>query len=289
MAAARLLVIVFGALLAGCGSGSPVGANPSASAHPTTTPPVSASSEPALPPGIPVAGGPPAGGQPWFLAVGDSVTFGTSADPARAGHNDSWPVQLQALLAGRGQRWQLFDTACPGETTVTYTTRCPHRDQVPFLADASQRSVVLAAVAAHRADLRLILVDLGSNDLLRAQRAGSSADQVATALRVSLTTIVGDLAIAAPGVPLVVANYYDPLENSVPATLPQLQVVNGVVASIAAGAHAALADFFAAINTRSAPAPSLCLYVDCAHLDVHPTVAGHARLARAALAVIPPG
>ena len=288
MAAARLLVVVLAALLAGCGSGAPGSPNPVASPHPSATPSSTAPEE-ALPPGIPVAGGPPVGGQPWFLAVGDSVTFGTSADPARVGHNDAWPVQLQALLAGRGQRWQLFDTACPGETTVTYGASCPRRNQVPLLADASQRQVALAAVSAHRADLRLILIDLGSNDLLRAQRAGSSVDQVANALRLNLTTIVGDLEAAAPGVPVVVANYYDPLENSAPETVPQLQLVNRLVASIAAGAHAALADFFAAINTPSAPDPDLCLYVDCAHLDVHPTVAGHARLARAALAVIPPG
>jgi hypothetical protein len=59
---------------------------------------------------------------------------------------------------------------------------------------------------------------------------------------------------------------------------------------VARSTGARLADFHSAIDTGAAvPDPHLCDYVDCAQGDVHPTVAGHARLARAALAALDAG
>jgi lysophospholipase L1-like esterase len=233
---------------------------------------------------VPVAGHAPAGSEPWYLAVGDSVTFGFTVDPARFGVNSSWPQQLQPLLAASGRAWSLYDTACPSERTDTYYTLCPGRTQAPFLATTSQHDAAMAAISAHRTTLHAILVDLGSNDLLRGLRAGTTVDAMTTALRAALTRIVTELQAAAPGVPVILGNFYNPLANVDPPTRPQLAVVNAMVASVATSTHALLADFFAAVNTTpDATDPQLCTYVDCAHGDVHPTVAGQARLAQAAL------
>jgi lysophospholipase L1-like esterase len=237
---------------------------------------------------VPVAGQPPVAGVPWYLAVGDSVTSGFTFDPSRAGVNSSWALQLQGMLAQRGEPWQLYDTACSGERTDTYYTHCSGSDETPFLAHQSQHDAALAAVRAHKADLKLILVDLGSNDLLRALRRGQNPLTAAATLQASLGRIVAELVHAAPGVPVVVANYYDPLANLFPATQPLLQKVNDMVKSVAVANHARLADFYSAINTvTNGIDPHLCDYVDCAHTDVHPTIAGHTRLAEAALAEIP--
>jgi lysophospholipase L1-like esterase len=234
-----------------------------------------------------VAGQPPVAGRPWYLAIGDSVTFGFTVDPARFGTNSSWALQLQPLLAATGRTWTLYDTACSGERTDTYFTRCPGRRQVPFLHDQSQHDAALAAIAAHRADLRAIFVELGSNDLLADQRDNLSVDQSTARLRTQLTTIVQQLQAAAPGVPVVVCNYYDPLANALPATLAEIQVVNAMVAQVATARHARLGDFFSAINSvATGHDATLCTYVDCAHGDVHPTVGGQARLAHAALAAL---
>jgi lysophospholipase L1-like esterase len=260
------------------------GRTPSAAA---ATPTPSAADSPSSQPLLPVAGQPPVSGRPWYLTIGDSVTSGFTVDPARISVNSSWALQLQGLLAASGRPWTLYDTACPSERTDTYFTLCPARFAIPFLTDTSQHDAALAAITAHRADLRAIFVDLGSNDLLHSQRAGASPDAMAAALRESLTRIVGELRNAAPGVPVIVCNFYDPLANVDPSTLAQLDQVNAVVAQVAAAEGARLADFRHAVNTvPSGIDPHLCDSIDCAHGDLHPTVAGHARLARAALAAL---
>src|SRR5947209_12318197 len=73
---------------------------------------------------IPAASHEPSGGEEWFLAVGDSVTAGTTADPGRAGRNQAWPVQLEALLRQQGRAWSAVDVACAGETTASYSGSC---------------------------------------------------------------------------------------------------------------------------------------------------------------------
>lgn len=256
-------------------------AHPTPTAQPTTaaiTPPASG-----LLHFIPVAGHPPVAGTPWYLAIGDSVTFGFSIDPARAGVNSSWALQLQGLLAASGRPWQLYDTACVSERTDTYFTRCPGRAQTPFLADQSQHDAALSAIRAHRAELRAIFVDLGSNDLLQALRANIGVVTATQGLHDRLARIVGELRAAAPRVPVILGNYYDPFANLEPATRAEVATVNAMVAELARTEGARLADFATAIDGDP---KQLCTWVDCAHGDIHPTIAGQARLAHVALAAL---
>jgi lysophospholipase L1-like esterase len=280
-----LATVLLGAALAACSSAAAPSPTPTGAPHGTAT---AAASSPS--PGaalIPVAGRPPSGDTPWYLTIGDSVTFGFSVDPARLGANSSWALQLEPLLAASGRAWSLYDTACPSERTDTYTTLCPGRRQVPFLATTSQHDAAMAAITAHPATLRAVFVQLGSNDLLQGFRRAGTVEAMVATLRPALTRIVTELRAAAPGVPVILCNYYNPLANLQPATRAQLATVNAMVAEVAAATHARLADFFAAVDTSAAvPDPHLCDFVDCAHGDVHPTVAGQARLARAALAAL---
>jgi lysophospholipase L1-like esterase len=286
----RLLPAVAIALLTACSSTAALPVRPplasaSPSAVASASPAPSAASSSLL---VPVAGAPPVAGHPWFLTVGDSVTSGFTVDLSRAGVNSSWAVQLQHLLAASGRAWDLYDTACPSERTDTYYTLCPARSQIPFLATTSQHDAALAAVSAHRADLRAVFVDLGSNDLLRDQRAGVPVATSIANLRTALTAVVAELRRAAgPGVPVIVCNFYDPLANLEPDTRAQLDQVNAMVARVAAAQGARLADFHARINTVAVGDDThLCDWIDCAHGDIHPTVAGHARLAAAALSAL---
>jgi lysophospholipase L1-like esterase len=284
-----LVLLAVSAALAGCGSAASTPAA-SATASASATPSASSSTPRATGGVVPVAGHAPTGSQPWYLAVGDSVTFGFTVDPARFGVNSSWPLQLQPLLAGSGRAWSLYDTACPSERTATYSTLCPGRSEVPFLAATSQHDAAMAAVTQHRASLHAVFVDLGSNDLLDGLRRGTTVAAMSASLGDALTRIVSELHAAAPGVPVILCNYYNPLANLEPATRPELATVNAGVAAVAAASGARLADFFSAIDTSTAvPDPHLCDWVDCAHGDVHPTVAGQARLARAALGALDGG
>jgi lysophospholipase L1-like esterase len=288
----RLLFAIACALaLAACaGDASPVGppaAGPATSAVSPSPPATPGAPDRGGDVSVPPAGSPPQTGHPWFLTVGDSITSGYTVDPARTGTNSTWALGLEQLLAQRGTPWSLYDVACSGETLASYRTRCHDRIvSTAVLQGRSQERTALDAIAAHGADLKLIVVDLGSNDLLHTLESGGSPQSAASTVRTQLTAVVAELQQAAPGVPVILCNYYNPLENIDPPSEAQLAQVNAVVAQIATERGARLADFHSAINTAPAPNPQLCAYVDCAHIDVHPTVAGHARLAQAALAAV---
>ena len=101
----RLLLTLCSVLLliAACGSSGPQGTGTPHPVTPTASPATANHTpEPAgdigdAPVHIPVAGQAPQAGVPWYLAIGDSITFGFSADPARFGTNSSWALQLQDL------------------------------------------------------------------------------------------------------------------------------------------------------------------------------------------------
>lgn len=278
----RVVLSVAVILVAACGPAEPVHVTQRPSAG-TASPSATASPIDFLsgPVAVPVAGSPPRLGRPWFLAVGDSVTAGFTRDPSRAGRNDAWPVQLQALLLGQGRSWDLFDTACSGETTASYVGRCFGRAAIPMLADVSQRDLALAAVRQHHDSLQAIFVDIGNNDLLHAATSPTLAT-VVQQLPAKISAIVGELTSSAPGVPVVVCTFYDPLANAQPSTLPRLRTLDQTITSTALAHGWRVADFLDAINTGDPPDARLCDLVDCAHLDVHPTIAGHAALAAAA-------
>jgi len=234
---------------------------------------------------VPVAGRPPQPGVPWFLTIGDSITFGYTRDPALAGTNVGWAPKVERMLAAEGRAWQLYDTACPGETTVSYATRCWGWRSVPMLATESQRTAALDAIAADGAGLRLIVVELGSNDLLHdltGDPAVLQADLVA-----HLETILDELRAAAPGVPIVVADVYDPFAVGAPHTDEVLTPIDDAVAALAARLGDGFADFHAAINHPADGTP-LCRLIDCADLDIHPTALGQERLAEAVMGAVPP-
>jgi lysophospholipase L1-like esterase len=234
---------------------------------------------------VPVAGRAPEPGRPWFLTVGDSITFGFTRDPGLAGINISWAPRVERQLAAQGRPWSLYDTACPGETTLSYATRCSGRVQVPLLARQSQRAAALEAIAAHGPDLRLIVVALGSNDLLHALNA--DPDTARVALIDHLEAIVTELRTAAAGVPIVLAGVYDPFAVAAPGTDAVLIPIDDAIAALAGRLGDGYADFHAAINRPADGAP-LCSLVDCADLDIHPTVLGQQRLAEAVMKALPP-
>lgn len=247
-------------------SAAPARATPAAIAGSDSTP-------------FPRVGADPEGSTPWYLVVGDSISYGFTVDPTRYGTNSSWVAQLQPLL-GAGAPVP-DDLACPGETTVSYAKRCPQESLVPWLGGRPQEQAALAAVLGHRSTLRAIVVELGANDLLNAAANPASLPEVLSGLRTRLGAIVAALRGAAPGVPVIVANLYDPYGASNPLAGPAVEQTNAVIAAVAAGNGGVLADFHAAINGSTSPLADL---VDQAHGDIHPTIAGHAALARAMLA-----
>ena len=80
-------------------------------------------------------------------------------------------------------------------------------------AFGSQLGDALAAIAAAGSDLKLITIDIGANDVLGCVAAPDIGACLAGALPVlagNLTFILATLQAAAPGVPIVGMNYYNP-------------------------------------------------------------------------------
>lgn len=217
----------------------------------------------------------PRAGIPWMLTVGDSITYGWSVDPAVQG-NPSWATIVRDRLAAQGDQLALYDPACPGETTRTYAQGgCSGKFFVPALDGLSQQAVAMRAIRERGGDLRLIVVALGINDYFQARAAGGDVEARLDTAGRRLDALVGVLQAAAPGVPVILANIYDPHGRY--DSWAQAWYFDDLVAGVAARHHAALADF------RDAVAPDRCRYLDCAHDDIHPTLAGDAALAAAVL------
>jgi lysophospholipase L1-like esterase len=220
----------------------------------------------------------PRAGIPWMLAVGDSITYGFSIDPAVHG-NPSWATMTRDRLAAQGENLALFDPACPGETTVTYAKGgCSGRTFVPALGGRSQHDVALDAVRERGGSLRLIVVALGINDYFAARTAGGDVEARLDQAASRLDAIVGELQRAAPGVPVILANIYDP--HGTYDSWAQAYWFDQRIAAIAQRHGARVADFLRAV------APDRCRALDCAHGDIHPTVAGDAALAGAVAAAL---
>jgi lysophospholipase L1-like esterase len=215
--------------------------------------------------------------------VGDSISFGLTVDPSRFGVNSAWAVQIQQLLQASGHLWTADDLACPGETTVSYASGCPMAALAPWLGRASQRSAALTIVHEHASTLRFIAVELGANDLLNARRDGTAPPAVLAGLHTRLAGIVSDLAAQVPGVPIVIANLYDPYGPADAAAARGVDQANAVIADVAVSHGAVVADWHAAVNGSTEPLSAL---VDEAHNDVHPTVEGHRVLALSVMAAL---
>ncbi len=220
----------------------------------------------------------PHSGIPWFLAVGDSISYGFSVDPAVHG-NPSWATVVQQRLAAQGDDLALYTPACPGETTTSYAQGgCSGRVFVPALGGLSQRQVVLDAIARRGDQLRFIVVELGTNDYFASREQDGDVESRLDAAAQRLDAQVAELQAAAPGVPVILANIYDPAGTY--DSWADAMRFDEDVAGIAAERHAAVADFLRAV------APDRCRYLDCAHDDIHPTLAGDDALAGAVMAAL---
>jgi lysophospholipase L1-like esterase len=147
-------------------------------------------------------------GSSWYLALGDSLAAGYQpiGDPA-ADHRTraSYPDQLWLMARQQYPDLQLRNLGCPGETTATMRIageRCLYEH-------GSQLHEALAFIEAHLDELAFISIDIGFNDFacedaLRCLFPGIDS------IEARLPSILAELQAAAPGVPIVGMNIYDP-------------------------------------------------------------------------------
>jgi lysophospholipase L1-like esterase len=166
--------------------------------------------------------GPSAGGS-YYLSLGDSLSVGVQ--PTTAGVDETtgagYPNQLNAMLNSDGPAMRLVQLGCSGETTTTILDGgiCGYSgDQLTSQTGdtGNQAAAALAFLAAHKGHVRLITLDIGANDLNPCIAKGTISGieaclpGVLSTISENLTTLVGEIRQAAPHVPIIGMNYYDP-------------------------------------------------------------------------------
>ncbi len=190
------------ALVGGCtiGGSEPDPAASSAPAPSASTPSASAS---------PSSSATAAPDGPVVLALGDSLAAGYQ--PGGSERRDTaYPALAAARVSQGGTELGVENLACSGETTGTLLEggRCDY-------AEGSQLAQAEAFLRERGADVRMVTLDIGGNDLLRCaarlQVDAACAEQGVQTVAKNLPTIVERLrAAAGPDVPVLVLGYYNP-------------------------------------------------------------------------------
>jgi len=149
-----------------------------------------------------------AGGPAYYLALGDSLAVGVQ--PASNGTlvdtNQGYVDDLYGFLRRSAPGLRLQKLGCSGETTTTM------RFGGSCYGAGSQLQQAVAFLQTHR--VALVTLDIGGDDVLHCFSL-SGPDPVClggglAAVNANLPNILTALRAAAPGVPIVAMNYYDP-------------------------------------------------------------------------------
>lgn len=198
----------------------------------------------------------------YYLALGDSLTLGVQPDetgadrPTEFGYANVLFDQLRAS----DPALTMVNLACAGETTTTFLAG----GQCSYGRFSSQLIAAAVFLLQHRGQVKLITIDLGSNDIGQCVSAVGIDERCVTQ---ALQTIRDKLTIAAlvlrftagRRTPLVGANFYDPVlaawllgapgQDLAKASLRVTEKVNTLVEQIYGGVGVAVADVETAFQT----------------------------------------
>jgi lysophospholipase L1-like esterase len=151
-------------------------------------------------------------GPSYYLALGDSLAVGVQpdADGRSLPTPDGYADQLYARLRRTDRNLQLVKLGCSGENTTTMLNGgiCGYQG-------GSQVAAAVTFLRAHPGRVRVVTLDIGANDL---NHCAENAQQVDLSCAVDGLSSIGTnlpamltmLRAAAPRVPMLAMNYYDP-------------------------------------------------------------------------------
>jgi lysophospholipase L1-like esterase len=149
----------------------------------------------------------------FYLSLGDSLAQGVqpNATGQSVETNQGYADQLFQIEQSQFTNLQLAKLGCPGETSTSFLTGVP-----PFCAysPTPQMQEALAFLAAHHGHVAFITIDIGGNDVDNCLQ-GTAINMTCinaglTAIAPNLSAILTQLKAAAPGVPIIGMNLYDP-------------------------------------------------------------------------------
>jgi lysophospholipase L1-like esterase len=246
----------------------------------------------------------PGGASPqrYYLALGDSLTYGIQPAKVDAGlpasgfdtgYVDVFARRLRALTPGL----RVVNYGCPGESTVTFVA-----DGCPWLAGGralhdgyhgAQLDAALAFLRAHPTEVSPITLNLGGNDAQAVSDAckGSFACVRARAPRAlaqfvsRLGSILHRLRVAAPKANIIVIGQWNNDVTTPRKSDPHYRQLDLAIGRVAAGADAHFADPFPLFDPQGSLArrkARICAFTFiCSRGDGHPTDAGYRAIAAA--------
>ncbi len=148
----------------------------------------------------------------YYLALGDSLAVGYQPGRGETAHGYV-DVLARRIRKDALPYLQLRNVGCPGETSRSLITgeRSPCRYPAGSQLDAAVRFLT-----AHAGEVAFVTIDVGANDLVNRCLqpslliARSCATDLGPRLADRVGQIVDALSAAAPGVPIVGMNYYNP-------------------------------------------------------------------------------
>jgi lysophospholipase L1-like esterase len=252
------------------------------------------------------SGAPHSSPQTYYLALGDSITYGfqpTKAKPGASprafdtGYVDVFAARLRKLSPAI----RVVNYGCPGESTVTFTRGgCPAFVDRIKLHDAfrgSQLKAALIFLNAHPEEVSPITLTLFGNDwlpLLLDTCKGSvvcvrkHAPSATASFASRLDSILGRLRAAAPTADIIVTGAWNPDPNQLQELRPTYRALEESIARVAkaSGVHVArmIPVFNPTGNVRVQKARLCALTFICSKGDPHPTDAGYRAMANAVAA-----
>lgn len=186
----------------------------------------------------------------YYLAIGDSLAAG--AQPVGRKADDrvtrmGYPDQLWLMARASYPNLELVNVSCPGEDTEKLRLahgRCAYEH-------GSQFAEALAFIEAHRDDLAFITIDIGFNDFPCSNDLMCLFPGI-DSINDRLPSILDELLAAAPGVPIVGMNIYDPFltywfgsdddKALARQTVVAVRILNETLADVYEGAGIPVAD-----------------------------------------------
>ena len=154
-----------------------------------------------------------------YLSLGDSVAAGTQgSDPFT---DDGYTSALFRRVKHRIGLTEHVNLACPGDDTNEMVaaengpdggSACYGEDSIFGFSDLSQLEAAEAFLGDHQGSIGLITITIGANDLLLCEEPTPECVNavVANAAFNLQAQILPRLVAAAPGVPIIGMNYYNP-------------------------------------------------------------------------------
>jgi len=153
------------------------------------------------------------GGAQYYVSLGTSLAVGIQPDAHGRNQrtDEGYADQLYRLLQLTRPRLQLVKLGCPSETSKTLIS-----GGLCYAPPSSQLKEAVAFLQAHGRAVKLVTIDIGANDLLPCAAVvpidtdciNAAFGNLAQDLPYILVTL---REAAAPGVPIVALNYYNPL------------------------------------------------------------------------------